>query len=366
MVVQANRDEPLVPTFSIALNPPGNTPNDQAVAQDLLQWITSVSVQDRVNDPSTFELQLIDQDAMDGGISWADDERFVIGANVAVSLGYGSKLEMLITGEITGLEPEFSVNGLPTLRVHGADRRYKLQAARGTRPLLMSRTLTGVVKEICEAKHLQIDGPESTAEADRSMVQWVTSDLDFVKYCAELLHYELVMEGRQLHFQPIDTRAPRVATLTLDDDLLAFSPAVDLQPHTQIQMLGYDAQTKTEMSTSASDDTAAAGMGGTQTGAQITRRVLGGESIEVVSGVTVGSQAELTRRARAKYDAAALKFVTGSGRCRGRTDIRAGKIIGIGGVGTRFSGDYRIESAGHAYQRGGDYVTTFQVERNAL
>jgi hypothetical protein len=45
--------------------------------------------------------------------------------------------------------------------------------------------------------------------------------------------------------------------------------------------------------------------------------------------------------------------------------VRAGVIIGIAGLGKRFSGDYRVESAAHSYQRGGEYVTTFQVRRNA-
>ena len=111
-MVQANRDEPLVPTFSVALSPPSVAkPDDEAAAQDVLQWITSVSVHDQVDNPSTFELHLIDQDQIDGSNRWADDGRFVLGANVAVSLGYGGNLDLMIAGEITDLAPGFSASG---------------------------------------------------------------------------------------------------------------------------------------------------------------------------------------------------------------------------------------------------------------
>jgi uncharacterized protein len=364
MVAQANRDEPLDPAFRVTLNPPSATlPTEPTVAQDVLQWITSVSVHDQLNDPSTFELQLIDQDAMDGGNHWADDDRFVIGAHVGVSLGYGSRLESLIVGEITSLAAGFSSAGLPTLTVQGADLRHRLNGPRRTNTWVARRKISALVKEICAAQNIEIDGLDSTVEVDRSMVQFNLTDLQFVKRCAERLLYELVMEGRTLHFQPINTRAPKVATLSLDDDLLELNPVLSLLPLTRFELRSYDAETKLPMRASAGADTAA-GMGGTQTAAETTRRVLG-ESTEIESAVTVGGQAELDQFARARFESAALNYVTGSGRCRGRTDVRAGKIIGIDGLGKRFSGDYRIGSAVHSYQRGGDYVTTFQVERNA-
>jgi len=363
-MVQENRDEPLVPTFSVTLEPPSiKPPPDPTVAQDVLQWITSVSVHDQVNDPSTFELQLIDPDQADGGHHWADDERFVIGAHVGVSLGYGSQLEPMILGEITALAPGFSSGGLPTLTVHGADLRHRLNGPRQTITWVERRKVSALVKEICAAQNIETDGLDTTVEVDRSMVQFNMTDLQFVKHCAGRLFYELVMEGRTLHFQPIDTRGSRVATMTLDDDLLELNPVLSLLPLTRFEIRSYDAETKSPMVSSAGADTAA-GMGGTQTAAETTRRALG-DSIEVESAVTVSGQAELDQLARARFDAAALEYVTGGGRCRGRTDVRAGKIIGIGGVGKRFSGDYRVGSVVHSYQRGGDYVTSFQVERNA-
>jgi phage protein D len=362
-MVQANRDEPLVPTFSVALSPPSvATPDDEVAAEDVLQWIQSVSVHDQVDNPSTFELQLTDQDEVDGGRRWADDGRFVLGANVAVSLGYGGDLELMIAGEITELAPGFSVGGLPTLTVHGADLRHRLRTVPRTRPVA-GRKLSELAKKICEAQNIEIEVVDSVVTADRDIVQVRQTDLAFLKKCADRLHYELVMKGRKLRFGPVETRAARVATLTLDDDLLEFNPVLSLLPLTGIELRGYDVETKAPITARAGADTAV-GMGGTQSAAEATGRVFG-ELIEVLSSIVVGGQAELDQLARAKWDAAALEHVSGGGRSRGRTDVRAGVIIGIAGLGKRFSGDYRVESAAHSYQRGGEYVTTFQVRRNA-
>ena len=49
-------------------------------------------------------------------------------------------------------------------------------------------------------------------------------------------------------------------------------------------------------------------------------------------------QAEADQIAKARLNEMALELITGHGLCLGRTDLRAGKVIKIDGVGKRFSG----------------------------
>jgi phage protein D len=358
-MVQANRNLPLVPAFSVALSEPSRTPRAQDVARDVLPWITSVSVDDYADQPAGFTLELISREEQNGTLTWTDDERFVLGANVAVSLGYGSRLEVMFVGEITHLMPAFSADGAARLVVKGADLRHRLSTVRRIRA--HKGKLSEIAEGVCD-KHVPVQATDSGVIIPH-LLQDNKTDLLFLQECARRIHYELVMSDRTLLFRPIQTRSAPIATLTLDDDLLEFAPVLKLLPLTRMEAPGWDFEKKAPLNVSVGDDSAV-GMGGTQSAAQQTARVLG-DSPEALPDLSASTQAELDQVTRALWEAAALEHITGSGRCRGRTDLRAGTIVRIDGVGKIFSGDYYVESTSHSCMRGGDYVTSFQVRRNA-
>jgi len=111
-------------------------------------------------------------------------------------------------------------------------------------------------------------------------------------------------------------------------------------------------------------DTAVSTMGGESSGASIAKSAFGA-AVEVVSDRPVGAYAEALQIAKARFNELALELVTGEGLCRGRTDLRAGKVIKIDGVGRRFGGRYYVASVVNRYSPAGDYVTEFVVRRNA-
>jgi phage protein D len=55
----------------------------------------------------------------------------------------------------------------------------------------------------------------------------------------------------------------------------------------------------------------------------------------------------------------------GEGVCTGRTDLHAGQVIKIEGIGARFSGRYYVTSTRHRYSHQDPYTTHFVVRRNA-
>jgi phage protein D len=79
----------------------------------------------------------------------------------------------------------------------------------------------------------------------------------------------------------------------------------------------------------------------------------------------VFSQAEADEIAVSRYNETAFSYITGEGRTVGRTDIQAGTVIRIEGVGERFSGLYYVTSARHSFTPQQGYLTSFSVRRNA-
>jgi phage protein D len=331
----------------------------------VLPWITSVTVEDHVHEPARFTLELISRDDGNGTLPWSDDKRFDLGASVAIGFGYGGQFGSVIAGEITSLSPAFTAGGSPTLTVCGEDLRHRLNTVRRLRPAFLNQKYSDIAAFVCREQHVPVEAVDSNDNIV-FVQQAFQTDLEFLRQCASRCFYELAMDGRTLLFQPVLAgKKSGDVTLTFEDDLLEFQPSLALLPLTELQLPAWDIQNKELMSTPRADK-GAPGMKGARSAAQVTAAVLG-RSVESAPSISVGSPAERDRWADSLWQTAALDYITGSGRCRGRTDLRAGNVIGIAGVGGRFSGDYYITRAAHQFKPGpgGGYTVDFTASRSA-
>lgn len=351
----ANRNEPLVPSFAVQLN-------GKPLVADLALWIVNVVIEDDLDLPSMFTLELISKEDERDTTPWTDDPRLALGAAIEISMGYGDDRESLIVGEITALEPSFSIAGPPTLVVRGYDKRHRLNVTRRTRSFA-DQTDSHIAEHICSDAHVPIESTDSSV-THSYVLQADQTDLEFLRERARRVHYEIAMDGDTLLFRPAAFATSSVVTLTLDDDLLDFHPRMSLVPLTEVKVLGWDPKEKQAISASAPAGNNVAAMGGQRSSAQQAETVFG-KTIETLVRIPVASQAEADQIAVGQFNVAALDFIRGSGRVRGRTDVRAGRVIRLDDLGTRFSGEYYVTSVVHRYSSRDGYLTDFRAQRNA-
>ena len=103
---------------------------------------------------------------------------------------------------------------------------------------------------------------------------------------------------------------------------------------------------------------------GAKTGPTAANNVFG-SSINTSVKRPVFSQAEADQIALGHLKNMALEYISGEGTCIGRTDLRAGKVIKLQGIGQRFSGNYYVTSTTHTCLPTQGYRTRFTVRRNA-
>lgn len=354
--------QPLVPSFAVNFSVKLNV-NNEPLADDIALWIVAATVDDSLNKPSEFTLELISKEDERTTKAWTDDPRLALGAQVILRMGYGTDLARLIVGDITSLEPAFSVGGPPTLVVRGYDRRNRLNGVRQFRPF-PGLTDAAIAQRVCHGL-VDVLAADNGVRHDQ-VVQNNQTDLEFLLERAEAIGYELVMDdndGTTLLFRRIASGAPAIAKLTLNDDLLEFHPRLSLQPVSQLHLLGWDPKTKEPITVSAASDSAPP-MEGNVLGVAKAAETLFGKAVETVVRA-VASVAEANTIAAGTFNKAALSHVTGAGTARGRPDIRAGTVINIAGLGDAFSGNYYVESARHRYSPKAGYLTDFDVKRNA-
>lgn len=351
-----NESERLAPGFRVRIN--GAELPVQAQA-DLFE----VAVYEDVQAPGMFALRLINEDRTQSLCTWADDDLTAEGNEVEIWMGYSDHLEPLMVGEITGLEPEFSAIGVSTLTVRGYDRRHRLLRGRKTHSFVQMKD-SEIASQIAGDAGLtaRVEDTQVTLEY---VLQHNQSDLEFLWDRARRIGYEVVVEDKTLYFRLRPTASAEVLTLTLQGDLLEFSPRLTTMGQVgQVTVRGWSAKDKDTVVGRAATGDETTTMDGSTSGPSIADQAFGVAHAGSVDRPVL-SQAEADLVALGRFNELALAYVSGEGLCIGRTDLRAGTVIRIEGLGRRFSGLYYVTATRHAYTPETGYRTAITVKRNA-
>lgn len=350
-----------VPTFAQLAPELRIKVNGSNLPSDAMADVTEVTVNQDLGAPWMCTARLVNWDPERMRVTWSDDALFSPGAAIEVMLGYVDNLQAVFTGEITGLEPEFSVDQGYHLTVRGHDRSHRLLRGRKTRSFLRIKD-SAIASQIAGSAGLTPEVEDTRVQLDY-VLQHNQTDLEFLRARAERIGYEVVVEEKLLHF-----RAPRLAddasvTLSLDSGLLEFYPRLTtLTQVGSVEVRSWSPDTKQEVIGKGASLTTT--MGGKTVGPSAVSSAFG-SSIAVTVDEPMLDKAQADQVAQARFSSLALEYVTGEGVARGRTDLKAGVVAQLNGLGNRFSGRYYVTSATHSYTPRRGYRTAFTVRRNA-
>lgn len=353
----ANPRSPLVADFQVTVN---GSPLPLAVNLHVI----SIEIDDSVELPSMFAIELAGSDDNDQVLAWIDDQNlFAIGQAVEVKLGYVDDLASLIKGEITALELEFTADRLPHATVRGYDRRHRLQRGRKVRTFVQQKD-SDIATQIAGEAGLTAQTDDSSVVHDY-ILQANQSDLEFLQERARLIEYEVTVDDKTMSFLAVANAASEIMTLTLNDELLEFYPRLSSAGQvSEVEIRGWSVKDKQAIIGQAKAGVEVSTMGGQQSGAALANSAFGA-ALGLLSRHPVATQAEADQLAKARFNRSVLELIEADGACWGRTDLRAGKVIKIDGLGQRFSGQYYVLAARHGYTSQHGYLTRFTVRRNA-
>jgi phage protein D len=346
-----------VPAFEILVN--GTALPVMAAAH-----VVEVSVEADTELPDMFSLVIVASDELEDEFEWVDDaDLFAVGNAVEVKLGYAEQLTSLFKGEVTGLEPSFTSDRLPTLVVRGYDRRHRLTRGRQTRSFLKKKD-SDIAAQIAREAGLTAQVVDSKVIHDY-VLQANQTDYEFLLERASRINYEVVVRDKTLSFHPVANDKGETITLTADEDLSEFYPRLSSAGQvSDVVVRGWDPKNKKEIVGKAGAGDEVSKMGGKDAGAAMSKKAFGAAS-GLLSRLPVMTQAEADQIAVSRFNITSLELITGEGVCGGRTDLWPGKVVKIVGVGKRFSGQYYITAATHVSSADG-YNTSFSFRRNAL
>jgi phage protein D len=348
---------PLAPVFDVAVK-------GKSLPAETIAYITDLTVDQSVELPDMFTFALASSDAQNTKFPWIDNQDlFVIGNPIEIKMGNPGALASVMIGEITSLDAEFVSNRLPSLNVRGYDRRHRLQRGRKTRSFIQQKD-SDIASQIGGEAGLTVQATDTGTSLDY-VLQANQTDWEFLCVRASQIRYEVVVQDKTLLFQPVANDQSEVLTLDMEHGLLEFYPRLSSAGQvTEVKVQGWSVKDKKALLGDAKGGDEVSAMGGSASGAALAQKAFGA-AIEIVSDRPVGAQAEADQLAKARFNELVLELISGEGACQGRTDLRAGKVIKIDGIGQRFGGQYYITGAVHRYSASRGYVTEFVVRRNA-
>ncbi len=339
----------LVPFVDVLVNGAPLPPDAAAV-------LTSTTVQQDVDHTGMFALRLLHWDMARKVSTWSDPTLFRLGDSVKVRVGYrGAMAATLMSGEVTGWEPEFEAGEAPALVVRGHDRRHRLLRGRQTRTFTRM-TDSAIVKQIAEERGFSIVAQATTVQHEH-VYQHNQTDLEFVLERAARIGFELTIDhnapdlDRSLLFRRRQSDQHRPPVLDADGDVLSFHP--------RLTDMGNAARVVVRAS-NPSDPGAPFEATARPSGAGGGARE--GELTLIDTAATARDAADF---ADAHRTGAAQWRVTGSGTCIGRPDVHAGTHVELRGFGPHFSGTYYVAAAVHTLDATSGYRTTFTVRKDA-
>jgi uncharacterized protein len=257
----------LAPNLNILINGQSLALAAMAATTDLI----AATVVEDVEALSMFTLEFMNWDLVKGEVTWVDHALFSVGNEVEIQMSYAGEPVTVMVGEITGLEPEFALDDVPTFMVRGYDRRHRLMRGRKTRSFTTMKD-SAIASQIAGAAGLiaQVENTEVTLEY---VLQHNQTDLEFLQSRAQRIGYEVFVEHKKLHFRSPKISQAKALTLRQGDSLLSFAPRLSTMDQVgQVEVRGWDIKQKKAVVGKASTGQESSKMGGaTNAAAQVNR-----------------------------------------------------------------------------------------------
>jgi phage protein D len=391
-----------VPRFELLIKGVG-------LPRDVLRDITQVTYKDNVKEIDSFEMVVNNWDPSLRDFKYVGSETTAslqqdtprtrlhrlfepCGKTAVLRMGYGGNLTVMLTGNFTTMEPNFSSDSAPTLNVRGLNVLHKLRTKQFTY-VWTNKKPSEIAENIAtlhdpdnkNAKRFPLpivtdDGAKSQETPVHNTSQTNQYDIDFLLNLARQNGYVLfVQEGdpfakgiksqKRLYFGPSQGgqgAGLRQVTFKLEwgKSLVDFKPTLTTSNQIKsVKVNGWDRKAKKPITGTASfDDPKIKAKIKINKDLQAIINEECDAREEMVVDEPVFTQAEADQRAWAILSDRFKEIVKASGTSIGLADLRAGQRVQIGGLGSRFSGTYFITDTTHTIDNSG-YITKFNARR---
>ena len=343
--------------------------NGQNLPPAMRASVMSVKFDSGVDEMDRVEIQMADP-----GLRLFEDPLLNLYNEVALSIGYAGKpLNEIFVGELTGHQASFS-GGANTITLEASDFSHRLMAGQKERsfgPLPDPAIVLFIALENGLIPLADV-GAAAVLSAlaillGKPRFQDNMSDYDFIKKIANDSGVQFSVEKRVLFFKVFQEFLPS-KTLTFGRDLMDFSPRLSIVGQIEgvsvkiwlrelklsfVITLGWDFDAE-RFAVSVVPGIAAGKLPSKPSFKFVNQPIK--SPVDIVAAL-LKAFTELKNKLNSR--------LAGSGSAVGDPGIRAGMVMDLQGLGSAFSGNYRLKSVTHTID-GSGYKTNFSANREVI
>lgn len=351
-----------VPAFEVHIQ---GRPLGREIVRDILQ----VTYKDSLDEIDSFEIEINNWDDTHRTFAYSDSDTFNPGKQVELWMGYygRDRVQLMLRGEITSLRPSFPASGAPKLTVSGLNLLHKLRTKQESHTYA-NKTDSQVATQVASRLKIPLRTDPVGEYPHDYLIQDNKYDIVFLMGLAKRAGYDLIVEPDEssnqdrLYFGPTITGRRPAYELKYGATLIEFQPTLTTANQvSEVTVQGWDPKAKKKISATAKrSEIKNKGVGAK--GGQPAIDQSFSQKEEIITHPPVQTVAEAKRRAIQALETVAADMIKGSGSTIGLPDLRAGSLLLIEGLGTRFSGHYTVTSTTHTSGDSG-YTTQFECRR---
>ncbi|WP_341528606.1 VgrG-related protein [Nostoc sp. UHCC 0302] len=343
----------------------------EKVTEQLALDVLQVTIEESLHLPAMFTLVIYNRYAPTHNEPeinpWQHDPLFEIGKKV--KLGFCSSTtqdpdfkeeieNILIEGEITGMEVNFDNNNRADIIVRGYDFSHRLHRGRYNRAF-ENQTDSDIVDKIVKEVGITPGNIEASGEAHEYVFQENQTNMELLRERAARIGFELFMSDGKMNF--CKPKAEGDLALKWGDQIKQFRVRVTSAEQVNsvtVRAWNYgDKEPIIETATTEKQLTETGNKLGSSTNSAFSN-LKSPEMIAVDKPVASAKEAEIM--AQALCDELGGEFVYADAQAEGNPDIRPGQVINLENMGDRYSGKYYVTDTRH-FMEGRVYKTDFSV-----
>jgi len=330
-------------------------------------------------------------------LQWLEHPLLAVDNSFRLSIGYApGPLEQVFVGTITGVEASFPSSGIPTMRVTAQDHMQRMQQGTKDRAFRIAIPKIGnfplpdaVVAMLVSGLDGLIPDMDPVGGAISTLTTLATflafpqfaqlavrkqvgqSDFDFLAEIAKdngwsmFIDHSIEPRGSVLKFQFLIQDYSPDLTLRWGSSLIDFTPRITtVGDIAGVSVRVWVDSIKTEFVINVSWDYDRAALNVTVYPSLVgdLSQVIGEEEAKKNVTVAATGYATAPRSILSELLPRLNNRLTGSGNCVGDTRLKASKVIELKGLGSQFSGLYRLTTVTHTLDSGG-FRTAFQARK---
>ncbi|MBI5927829.1 MAG: VgrG-related protein [Chloroflexi bacterium] len=340
-------------TLSQAIVKVNGTPLKVAMMDKMTEFVVDSSL----SIPDMFSLTFTDDQ-----LTIIESNDFPLGAPVEITMSDNddpNSQQPVFKGEITAVEPDFEDGTVATITVRGYAKSHRLHRESKTK-VWQNVKDSDIAQQIASSVGLSAQ-ISATTEVFKHVFQNALTDMAFLQQRAERIGYEVFVQDNTLYFRKPDPTGGAVS-LEWGEELRRFHPRMTITEQVnEVTVKGWDPKKKEAIIGQASASKTAPEVGFGKWGGQAAQSALSAaKKIEVRSPVQ--SQADADSVAKAILNQINSGFIEAEGEARGMPALKAGMIVELKKLGSKFSGKYKMTSVQHIYTAQGAMITHFTVE----